>query len=85
MWRGWNAENSEYYPQPILFEGALQFEKNFESLVVSDKESGSINLIWTINKILDKDISMCLSEQNWITRFLHLAKSYLPNAYQAMS
>ena len=28
---------------------------------------------------------MCLSEQNWITCFLHLAKSYLPNAYQAMS
>ena len=34
---------------------------------------------------MDKGISMCLSEQNWINCFLHLTKSYLPNAYQAMS
>ena len=70
---------------PILFEGPLLFERNFDNLVVADKESGSINLIWTISKILDKGISMCLSEENWISCFLHLAKSYLPNSYQALS
>ena len=85
IWRGWDAENSEYYSQPILFEGPLQFERNFENLVVADKESGSINLIWTISKVLDKGISMCLSEQNWISCFLHLAKSYLPKSFQAIS
>ena len=84
-WIGWDAENSQYFPLPILFEGPLDFQRNFENLVVSDRESGSINLIWTISKVLDKGINMCLSDANWISCFLHLGKSYLPNSYQAMS
>ena len=84
-WLGWDAENSVYFPLPILFEGTLDFKRNFENLVVSDRESGSINLIWTISKILDKGINMCLSDDNWISCFLHLAKNYLPNNYQALS
>ena len=84
-WLGWDAETSQYLPLPILFEGPLDFKRNFENLVVSDRESGSINLIWTISKILDKGINMGLSDDNWISCFLHLAKNYLPNNYQALS
>ena len=52
-WLGWNAEMSEYFAEPILFEGNLNFSKNFDNLIVSNRESGSINLIWTLRKFLE--------------------------------
>ena len=84
-WIGWCAETSQYLDLPILFEGPLDFKRNFEHLVISDKESSSINLIWTIEKILEKGISMSLSNENWIACFLHLAKIYIPTSYQSLS
>ena len=48
VWRGWSPEDSQYFDAPILFEGEIKFDKFYEQLVVSDKESGSVNLIWTI-------------------------------------
>ena len=84
-WIGWDGETSQYLTLPILFEGPLDFRRNFEHLVISDRESGSINLIWTIQKILEKGISMSLSNENWISCFLHLAKIYIPTSYQSLS
>ena len=84
-WLGWDAETSQYLTLPILFEGPLDFKRNFEHLVISDRESGSINLIWTIRKILEKGISMSLSDENWVSCFLELAKIYLPTSYQSLS
>ena len=56
IWRGWNPEDSQYFEAPILFEGEIKFDKYYEQLVVSDKDSGSVNLIWTIKKIDQKGI-----------------------------
>ena len=38
-WSGWNASESVYYDTPLLFEGDINFEKNFQPLIVSDKDS----------------------------------------------
>ena len=28
-WSGWNASESVYYDAPLLFEGEINFERNF--------------------------------------------------------
>ena len=33
-WSGWNASESVYYETPLLFEGDINFERNFQSLIV---------------------------------------------------
>ena len=55
MWRGWSPEDSQYFEAPILFEGEIKFDRYYEQLVVSDKDSGSVNLIWTIKKLSKGD------------------------------
>ena len=53
-WSGWNAAESIYYESPLLFEGDINFEKNFEPLVVSDKDSRSVNLLVSLSKMIKK-------------------------------
>ena len=84
-WKGWNPEISAYFETPILFEGNLNFSINLEPLIVSDKESGSINFIWKIRKFIERGGSMMLSEKNWISLFLTLAKNHMPNDFQSLA
>ena len=73
-WYGWSCETQRYYEDPLLFEGQVNFSKLFEPLVVSSKESGAVNLVWTLQKFLAQGIKMGLSQANWATIWLTLAK-----------
>ena len=77
VWRGWDPELSQYFPEPIMFEGPLLFDKYYEQLVVFDRESGSCNLIWTIRKLITKGAASYLSDTNWISLWLHFSKKTL--------
>ena len=77
-WSGWNAVQSVYYDTPLLFEGDLQFEKNFAPLVVADKDSQSVNLLVSLSKLITKGNEMCLSDNNWAVMFLSFASVYMP-------
>ena len=50
-WSGWDPEASAYMTDPLLYQGTVNYKKVFEPLIVSDKISNSINLIWTLEKI----------------------------------
>ena len=80
-WMGWDPESSSYFPDPILFEGEVKFDKHYKQLVVSDKKSGSVNLIWTIKKFIRRVSASCLSNENWISLFLQLSRKYMPTSY----
>ena len=84
-WLGWDALTSQYMELPIRFDGEIKFEKYYEQLVVSDKESGSCNLIWSIRKLIDKGGSACLSDSNWVALWLTFAKKYMTSAYPTLS
>ena len=84
-WKGWNSSESRYYETPILFEGEIAYERNFAPLVVCDQASKSVNLIVSLEKIIKRGASMCLSESNWSTLFLTFAKNHMPNDHQSLS
>ena len=84
-WSGWNAAESIYYESPHLFEGDINFEKNFEPLVVSDKDSRSVNLLVSLSKMIKKGAEMCLSDPNWSVMFLSFASAHMPNDHQNLS
>ena len=84
-WHGWNCETGSYYSEPLLFEGAVNYTKIFEPLTISNKESGSINLIWTLTKFITQGSRMGLSQENWVTVWLTLAKLNMSNDFQALS
>ena len=84
-WRGWNANESAYYDSPLLFEGEIGYEKNFQPLIVSDPESKSVNLIISMTKIIKRGAEMCLSDSNWATLFLTFAKNHMANDHQTLS
>ena len=85
VWRGWNPEDSEYYEDPIMFEGEIKFNQYYEQLVVSDKDSGSCNLIWTIKKLIKRGSDSCLSNENWISLWLQFSRKYMPSSYTTLS
>ena len=85
VWRGFMLEISSYLPDPLIFEGEINFVKIFEPLVIVDRESQAVNLIWSIQKIIRKGEEMGLSDHLWIQLFLTFVKSYLPTAFQAVS
>ena len=84
-WIGWDAENSQYHELPIRFDGEIKFEKYYEQLIVSDRESGSCNLIWSIKKLIDRGGAACLSDSNWIALWLTFAKKYMASAYPTLA
>ena len=84
-WLGWDPEISQYMELPIRFDGEIRFEKYYEQLIVSDRESGSCNLIWSIKKLISKGGSACLSDSNWIALWLTFAKKYMTSAYPTLS
>jgi hypothetical protein len=84
-WSGWNCESGSYYTEPLLFQGAVNYKKIFEPLTIADKQSGSINLIWTLQKFLKVGSKMGLSHDNWVSVWLTLAKDHMPNDFQALS
>ena len=51
-WKGWNAAESVYYKIPLLYEGDIGYEKNFQPLVVCDQASNSVNLILSLTKLI---------------------------------
>ena len=85
VWRGWNPEDSEYFEAPIKFEGEIKFNQYYEQLVVSDKDSGSVNLIWTIKKLIKRGSDSCLSNENWISLWLQFSRKYMPSSYTTLS
>ena len=85
VWRGWNPEDSEYFEAPIKFEGEIKFDRYYEQLVVSDKDSGSVNLIWTIKKLIKRGSDSCLSNENWISLWLQFSRKYMPSSYTTLS
>ena len=85
VWRGWNPEDSEYFEDPIKFEGEIKFNQYYEQLVVSDKDSGSCNLIWTIKKLIKRGSDSCLSNENWISLWLQFSRKYMPSSYTTLS
>ena len=85
VWRGWNPEDSQYFDAPILFEGEIKFDKYYEQLVVSDKDSGSVNLIWTIKKLVKRGSDSCLSDENWISLWLQFSRKYMSTSYPTLS
>ena len=85
VWRGWNPEDSQYFEAPILFEGEIKFDRYYEQLVVSDKDSGSVNLIWTIKKLIKRGSDSCLSDENWISLWLQFSRKYMPTSYPTLS
>ena len=84
-WSGWNAAESVYFESPLLFEGDINFEKNFEPLVVSDKDSRSVNLLVSLSKMIKRGAEMCLSDPNWSIMFLSFASAHMPNDHQNLS
>ena len=84
-WKGWNASDSVYYDTPLLFEGDIKYEKNFQPLVVCDQASNSVNLILSLTKLIKKGAEMCLSDSNWVNLFLTFARNHMPNDHQTLS
>ena len=84
-WLGYDPLAQAYFEDPIFFGGDLNFERNFESLVISDSQSHSIYLIWSIRNCMEKGISMGLTNSDWIQAFLILAKKYLPLIFTSLS
>ena len=84
-WSGWNAAESAYYDSPLLFEGDINFEKNFQPLIVSDKDSKSVNLIVSLSKMIKRGSEMCLSDANWSILFLSFAQLHMQNDHQTLS
>ena len=84
-WKGWNPEESEYFADPIMFEGEIKFNQIYEQLVVSDKDSGSCNLIWTIKKLIKRGSDSCLSTENWISLWLQFSRKYMTSSYTTIS
>merc|ERR1712055_1206993 len=85
VWRGWDPESSQYFEAPILFEGEIKFHQVYEQLVVSDKDSGSVNLIWTIKKLIKRGSDSCLSDENWIRLWLQFSQKYMSTSYPTVS
>ena len=85
QWRGFDAESGDYLEAPIRFDGDLLFEKVYEPLIISDRESGSCNLIWSIKKLIKEGGDNALSDKNWIALWLQFAKRYMQSAYSNLS
>ena len=85
IWKGWDCEMGAYFTQPIQFDGDLQFDKYYDQLVVSDKDSMSCNLIWSIKKLIDRGGQCSLSTENWISLWLQFSKRYMTSAYSNLS
>ena len=75
-WLGWNPSENQYFDQPILFGGDIDFKTNFESLVISDGQSKSVNLIWTVKNFIKKGEEMGLTNDDWVQVFLLLTQKY---------
>ena len=85
QWRGFDAEAGDYLENPIRFDGDLLFEKVYEPLIISDRESGSCNLIWSIKKLIKEGGDNALSDKNWIALWLQFAKKYMQSTYSNLS
>ena len=85
VWKGYDCEMGVYFTQPIQFDGDLQFDKYYEQLVVSDKDSMSCNLIWSIKKLIFRGGQCSLSTENWISLWLQFSKRYMTSAYSNLS
>ena len=51
-WNGFNPDTQTYFIKNIFFGGDLDWETNFNCLVISDYQSKSINLIHTIKSFI---------------------------------
>ena len=74
-WKGFDPEAQEYFKKNIYFGGEINWDTNFNCLVISDQQSKSINLIHTIQSFIEKGTSMGLSDPDWIQVFLLLRKN----------
>ena len=84
-WFGWDCEKSRYYTEPLLYEGIVNYGKQFDPLIVTNKDSGSLNMIWTLEKFIEKGGQMGLSHDNWCLVWLTLAKHHMQNDFSSLS
>lgn len=85
VWRGFQLETGTYLSDPLVFEGSLDFARNFEPLVVVDRDSQAVNLIWSIQKLICKGEEMGLSNNLYVQLFLTFCKNFIPTSFQAVS
>ena len=84
-WTGYCAESGSYLQEKILFEGKLNFEETYMALCVTEPESGSCNLLWSLQRLISAGSSNCLSNDAWVTLFLNFAKKFMPSSYTTLS
>ena len=83
-WKGFDPEAQEYFKKNIYFGGEINWDTNFNCLVISDQQSKSINLIHTIQSFIQKGTEMGLSDPDWIQVFLLLGKKHLPLIFPSL-
>ena len=84
-WTGYCAETGSYLEEKILFEGKLNFEETYMALCVTEPESGSCNLLWSLQRLISAGSANCLSNDAWVTLFLNYAKKFMPSSYTTLS
>ena len=52
-WKGFDPDAQTYFSQNIYFGGEIDWDTNFNCLVISDHQSKSINLIHTIKSFIE--------------------------------
>ena len=83
-WKGWNPYTNSYFEQNIEFGDPLKFDQ-FRHLIIQDKDSKALNLILTIQNLIQEGEKMSLSTEAWIQLWLQLSKDYLPLSWGTLS
>ena len=63
-WKGFDPEAQAYFTKNIYFGGEIDWDTNFNCLVISDQQSKSINLIHTIQSFIQKGTEMGCSAKS---------------------
>ena len=83
-WKGFDPEAQACFTKNIYFGGEIDWDTNFNCLVISDQQSKSINLIHTIQSFIHIGTSLGLSDPDWIQVFLLLGKKHLPLIFPSL-
>ena len=83
-WKGWNPHTNSYFAQNIEYEDVLKFDQ-FRHLIIQDKESKALNLILTIQNLIEEGEKMSLGTEAWIQLWLQLLKDYIPLSWGTLS
>ena len=84
-WVGYSLEDGSYLQQKILFQGKLNFEESYAALCVTEPESQSCNLLWSLQRLIKAGSDNCLSNEAWVCLFLNFCKKHMPSSYTTLS